>query len=69
MRGENVLLLGEIDLDRDDDIPAGYQKGDIETVNGLAKELDKMRKGKEKRKVELLRGEGFEGENVGEVLL
>jgi U6 snRNA-associated Sm-like protein LSm1 len=64
-----VLLLGEIDLDRDDDIPVGYQKGDIETVHALAKELDKKRKGREKRKMELLKREGFEGENVGEILL
>lgn len=43
--------------------------GDIEVVHGLAKELDKKRKGKERRKVEMLKREGFEGENVGEVLL
>lgn len=69
MRGENVLLLGEIDLDRDDDIPEGYAKGDEETVHRLAKELDGRRKRSERRKVELLKREGFEGENVGEVLL
>ncbi len=69
MRGENVLLLGEIDLDRDDDIPVGYQKEDIETVHRLAKEVDRKRKRSEKRKVEMLKKEGFEGENVGEVLL
>jgi U6 snRNA-associated Sm-like protein LSm1 len=69
VRGENVLLLGEIDLDRDDDIPVGYEKGDVETVHALAKKLDRERKGRERRKVERLRGEGFEAEGVGEVLL
>jgi hypothetical protein len=38
-------------------------------VHALAKELDKKRKGREKRKMELLKREGFEGENVGEILL
>lgn len=69
MRGENVLLLGEIDLDRDDDIPDGYVKGEVERVHALAKELDGKRRGRERRKVEALKREGFEGENVGEVLL
>jgi U6 snRNA-associated Sm-like protein LSm1 len=64
-----VLLLGEIDLDKDDDIPAGYEKASAEIVHALAKELERKRRRAEKRKVGLLRGEGFEGENVGEVLL
>ncbi len=69
MRGENVLLLGEIDLDREDDIPMGYEKSDVETVHAAAKKLDRDRKEREKRKVERLRGEGFEAEGAGEVLL
>lgn len=69
MRGENVLLLGEIDLDRDDDIPMGYEKGDVEAVHAAAKKLDRERKARERRKVERLRSEGFEAEGVGEVLL
>lgn len=69
MRGENVLLLGEIDLDRDDDVPTGYEKGDAETVHALAKKLDRERKGRERRKMERLRREGFEAEGVGEALL
>jgi len=69
VRGENVLLLGEIDLDREDDIPIGYEKGDVETVRALAKELDRERKGRERRKMEKLRGQGFEAEGVGDVLL
>ena len=32
VRGENVLLLGEIDLDKDDDVPIGYEEGDIQEV-------------------------------------
>jgi U6 snRNA-associated Sm-like protein LSm1 len=69
VRGENVLLLGEIDLDRDDDIPTGYEKADAETVHAAAKKLDRERKGRERRKMERLRGEGFEAEGAGEVLL
>lgn len=69
MRGENVLLLGEIDLDKDDDIPPGYQMASVETVHAIAKREAKERKGREKVKVGKLRELGFEGENVGEVLL
>jgi U6 snRNA-associated Sm-like protein LSm1 len=64
-----VLLLGEIDLDRDDDVPLGYEKADVETVHAAAKKLERERKGRERRKMEKLRGEGFEAEGVGEVLL
>jgi U6 snRNA-associated Sm-like protein LSm1 len=67
VRGENVLLLGEIDLDKDDYIPEGYTQGPVEEVHRLAKEEKRERR--DKRKVGLLKGEGFEGENAGEVLL
>ena len=50
-------------------MPAGYEKASVERVHALAKELEKKRKLAEKRKVALLGSEGFEGENVGEVLL
>lgn len=69
MRGENVLLLGEIDLDKDDDAPPGYDLADIELVQKLAKEKKVQDKGKEKKKVRKLGNEGFEGENLGEMLL
>ena len=32
VRGENVLLLGEIDLDKDDDAPPGYERAEVEVV-------------------------------------
>jgi U6 snRNA-associated Sm-like protein LSm1 len=62
-------MLGEIDLDKDDDIPAGYEKASVELVHTLAKELERKRRRDEKRNVGLLKGEGFESENVGEVFL
>lgn len=65
MRGENVLLLGEIDLDKDDDDPPGYQRGEVTEVERLARErrdgIARREKARGRRLVEL----GFEGE-VGE---
>ncbi|KAI9738495.1 MAG: SM-like, degradation of cytoplasmic mRNAs and positively regulates transcription initiation [Claussenomyces sp. TS43310] len=69
VRGENVLLLGEIDLDKDDIVPEGYELGSIQEVHRLAKEERKGRERKDERKVAKLREEGFERENVGEILL
>lgn len=69
VRGENVLLLGEIDLDKDDDPPPGYDLADVELVKQLAKQKRQQDKAKEKKKLKLLSKEGFEGESVGEVLL
>lgn len=69
VRGENVLLLGEIDLDKDDDPPPGYDLADVELVKQLAKQKHQQDKAKEKKKLKLLAKEGFEGESVGEVLL
>jgi U6 snRNA-associated Sm-like protein LSm1 len=69
VRGENVLLLGEIDLDKDDDPPPGYEKAEPEVVHKLAKE----RKAKENRMENIRLGKlkelGFEGENTGEALI
>lgn len=69
VRGENVLLLGEIDLDKDDDAPPGYDLAEVELVQKLAKERKLHDKAKEKKKVKMLATEGFEGENLGEILL
>ncbi|EXJ77188.1 hypothetical protein A1O3_10346 [Capronia epimyces CBS 606.96] len=69
VRGENVLLLGEVDLDRDDDPPPGYELGDVEEVFRLhrAIELEKKRKDKIRaRKIGQLWGGEIEGS--GEVL-
>ncbi|TVY29709.1 U6 snRNA-associated Sm-like protein LSm1 [Lachnellula hyalina] len=69
VRGENVLLLGEIDLDKDDDEPPGYERADVETVHRLQKE----QKAKDARREKIVKrrlGElGFEGENAGEALI
>lgn len=48
VRGENVLLLGEIDLDRDDDPPPGYVEGDVEEVFRIQKTLELERKKRDK---------------------
>jgi len=69
VRGENVLLLGEIDLDREDDAPAGYDRTDPELVKGLVKQMKEKEKDKDKNRLKKLSGLGFEGENMGEILL
>ena len=57
-----MLLLGEIDLDRDDVVPAGYELAPIEKVHALAKE-EKIEKGRrDKKRQRKLYGMGFEGE-------
>ncbi|KAK5045609.1 hypothetical protein LTR84_008978 [Exophiala bonariae] len=69
VRGENVLLLGEVDLDRDDEPPQGYVEGDVEEVFRLQKLIDAQRKKsdriKGKKLAQLL---GGEIEASGEVL-
>ncbi|CRK20642.1 hypothetical protein BN1708_012910 [Verticillium longisporum] len=69
VRGENVLLLGEIDLDKDDDPPPGYELGEPEVVHRLAEARKEADKGKEKARLRKLARNGFEGENMGEILL
>ncbi len=69
VRGENVLLLGEIDLDKDDDPPPGYEKADVELVHRLSKERKVKDVGREKFRLGKLRALGFEGENTAEASL
>ncbi|KAI0439770.1 hypothetical protein F4803DRAFT_529820 [Xylaria telfairii] len=69
VRGENVLLLGEIDLDKDDDPPAGYEKAEYSLVEKLANEQKAAEKAKETKRIKKLATLGFEGENMGEILL
>jgi U6 snRNA-associated Sm-like protein LSm1 len=69
VRGENVLLLGEIDLDKDDEPPPGYEEADFEFVEKLATEQKAREKAKEKNRLKKLATLGFEGENMGEILL
>jgi U6 snRNA-associated Sm-like protein LSm1 len=56
VRGENVLLIGEVDLDRDDEAPEGFEEGDVEEVFRLQKEVEKERK----------RGDKVRGRRAGE---
>lgn len=64
-----MLLLGEIDLDKDDDPPPGYDLADAETVEKLLEERKERDRARERKKLKLLNAQGFEGENLGEVLL
>lgn len=69
VRGENVLLLGEIDLDKDDDSPPGYEKAEVEIVHRLNKERKAQEAKKDKFRLAKLKELGFEGENAGEALI
>ncbi|RKF80759.1 U6 snRNA-associated Sm-like protein LSm1 [Golovinomyces cichoracearum] len=68
VRGENVLLLGEIDLDKDDDAPSGYEIADIEVVQKIAKERKITRAQKQHNRLVKSRKLGLEGDNGGETL-
>ncbi|KAL6247129.1 hypothetical protein RBB50_005472 [Rhinocladiella similis] len=69
VRGENVLLLGEVDLDKDEEPPAGWENGNAEEVFELQRAAETERKRKDKargRKAVNLWGGDMEGS--GEVL-
>ncbi|KAI5308988.1 SM-like, degradation of cytoplasmic mRNAs and positively regulates transcription initiation [Ascosphaera atra] len=68
VRGENVLLLGEIDLDKDDSVPAPYQLGDWNEVMALKEKEDAERKKNSTRRGRKLHMLGFEAEHSGEIL-
>ncbi|RHZ71914.1 hypothetical protein CDV55_103484 [Aspergillus turcosus] len=68
VRGENVLLLGEIDLDKEDDIPPHIQKAPFQEVFELKKKEDSKRKKMDKKSHNKLQGLGFEPEHSGEIL-
>ncbi|THC89029.1 hypothetical protein EYZ11_011523 [Aspergillus tanneri] len=68
VRGENVLLLGEIDLDKEDDIPASVQRATIQEVFELKKKEDAERKTGDKKRQNKLQCLGFEPEHSGEIL-
>lgn len=69
VRGENVLLLGEIDLDKDDELPVGYTEGSIQDVFALKKEEESRRKKEDKaRGRQVAESWGGEMEASGEVL-
>ncbi|KAL4968590.1 U6 snRNA-associated Sm-like protein LSm1 [Aspergillus stella-maris] len=68
VRGENVLLLGEIDLDKEDDIPPNLIKAPVKEVTDLKKKEDNERKASDKKSNNKLQGLGFEAEHSGEIL-
>ena len=69
VRGENVLLLGEIDLDKDDYVPDPFEVAPIERVFALKKVEDQERSKAEKKKHKKLAAYGFEGEHTGEAII
>lgn len=69
VRGENVLLLGEIDLDKDDYVPEPFELAPIEKVFASKKAEDQERSKAEKKKHKKLAAYGFEGEHVGEAII
>jgi len=68
VRGENVLLLGEIDLDMEDDLPKGFTEAPLKEVEDLHKKESQKKKKKEKTRNTLLRHKGFEGE-IGDTIV
>ena len=66
VRGENTMMMGEIDLDKDDAVPPPWQLEDAGTVQRLHKEEVEMRKASDKRALGRLKSLGFEGEKSGE---
>lgn len=70
VRGENVLVLGEIDLDREDEVPEGWVEGDVREVFEWCREQEQIRKKMEKTRAKKVQnGWGGELEGLGEVLL
>ncbi|KAL8749551.1 MAG: hypothetical protein Q9199_007618 [Rusavskia elegans] len=68
VRGENVLLLGEIDLDKDDYIPEPYRKASPEEVHALTVKRAQNTKRSDKIRQAKLQALGFEAEHSGEIL-
>ncbi|EME49309.1 hypothetical protein DOTSEDRAFT_68172 [Dothistroma septosporum NZE10] len=68
VRGENVLLLGEIDLDKDDYVPPAFELAAVEKVFALKKQENQDRKKTDKSKQKKLAEFGFEGEHAGEIV-
>lgn len=58
--------MGEIDLDKDDDPPPGYERVEPDVIHRLDRERKVELKAKEKVRLGKLRELGFEGENDGE---
>lgn len=61
--------MGEIDLDKDDVVPAPFQKGSEEEVFRLRRAEEKERDRREKIRSKRLRELGFEGLGKGEEIV
>ncbi|MCJ1338617.1 SM-like, degradation of cytoplasmic mRNAs and positively regulates transcription initiation [Bachmanniomyces sp. S44760] len=68
VRGENVLLLGEIDLDKDDYIPEPFRKASPEEIHALSVKQTAEKKRSDKVRKSKLEQLGFEVEHSGEIL-
>ncbi|KKA30254.1 hypothetical protein TD95_002209 [Thielaviopsis punctulata] len=75
VRGENVLLLGEIDMDAIDEGPGGleapprgYERAPLEVVQAEARRLRDRERDREARKNKKLAEIGFEGELGAEAI-
>ena len=64
-----MLLLGEIDLDKDDDAPPGYEKAEAEVVHKLHKDKKIRDARRDRIRSKKLGDLGFEGENAGETFI
>jgi U6 snRNA-associated Sm-like protein LSm1 len=62
-------LLGEVDLDKEDLPPPGFERGEVDAVKKMAEEQKKTERGREKRRLGKLAGLGFEGEGLGDMVL
>ncbi|KAL5612086.1 hypothetical protein BROUX41_000366 [Berkeleyomyces rouxiae] len=76
VRGENVLLLGEIDMDLIDEgpdgleaPPRGYERAPLDVVQKEARRLRDLERDRETRKNKKLAEIGFEGELGTEAIL
>jgi U6 snRNA-associated Sm-like protein LSm1 len=49
-------------LDKEDDVPQGYEKADAQTVHTIYMEEARKKKKRDKEKMKKLAGLGFEGE-------
>ncbi|EGX47984.1 hypothetical protein AOL_s00081g311 [Orbilia oligospora ATCC 24927] len=61
VRGENVLLLGEIDLDKEDDTP--LKQATVDEIYDAQRAENAYKKQREKKKAKKLHSLGFEAEN------
>ena len=69
VRGENVLLIGEIDLDKEDDPPPGFTEAAASEVFNLKTQQEAKRRQSDKNRSKSVREYwGGELEGSGEIL-